>query len=156
MKSLQKTIRALFENEGALHVFFCLVFISLFSIPVIISDNPKAIAVNGMVVCIFLLICIYIGRWCARKWLIHKKFYTFLLNTTLCIVLLSVISSIGSALLFKGDIAGFWLQYLGISIPAVILFVVFGVFVSISRAALLQQINEAKIAKQMKERELEL
>jgi LytS/YehU family sensor histidine kinase len=65
-------------------------------------------------------------------------------------------SAAGAAYMFKGDVGRFFLQNLFICFPISVLFVFFGIAVSLARQAIWMQVKEARIQQEQKESELRL
>lgn len=155
MKQLELFIGKMMASRPLLHVSFCLAFVAVFSISVVLSGNYD-VALAAMVSCAYILTCTYVGRWYGKSWLnraISPPSLPKLLST---FIALSLAGAAGGAYMFKGDIPGYFLQNLAICFPVAVLFVFFGISVALARHSLWIQVKEAKIAQQQKESELRL
>ncbi|MBB6108712.1 Histidine kinase [Mucilaginibacter lappiensis] len=155
MKQLEILIGKLIASRIGVHFFFCLLFVLLFAIPVLFSSNNGILA-PAFFTCLFILACTYTGRWCGKLWLSGGVQAAFLQSLLLGSVLLSLIGATGAALLFKGSIPRYFVEYLFVCFPLVVLFVFLGLAVALVRNSLLKQVNEATLLKEQKESELRL
>ncbi|MES2111350.1 MAG: histidine kinase [Bacteroidota bacterium] len=155
MKQLEVLIGRLIASRIGVHFFFCLFFVLLFAIPVFFSNN-RGILASAFFTCLFILACTYTGRWCGKLWLSGGVQAPFLQSLLLGPLGLSLIGAAGAAFLFKGSIPRYFVEYLIICFPLVILFVFFGLAVALVRNSLLKQVNEATLLKEQKEGELRL
>lgn len=155
MERLELLIGKLISSRFWVHVLFCVAFIFVFSISVLLSGN-KGVAVAGMLTCLFVLGCTYVGRWCGKYWLSTGMHSPFLQKLILGILILSVTGATGSAYMYRGNIPKYFVQYLTVSFPLVVLFVFFGVAISMARNSLLKRVSEAQLLQQQKESELRL
>ena len=152
MKSLQEIIRKLFESKMNIHFAFIILFLATFCLPSLISGLPYAKLFRVFLYGIFLLLCIYSGRWCCRKWLLLNQYQKFIAFSSIVILVLIITGILGSILLTNNSIVAIVITVLF----AVVLFFSLGSFFSITRATILRQLNEARIAQEHKESELQL
>ncbi len=155
MERLEFLIGKLIASRFWVHVLFCVVFVFVFSISVVLSGNQD-VAVAAMFTCLFVLACTYIGRWCGKYWLSVGKHAPFLQKLVLSVQVLSFTGAAGAAYLYKGDILKYFGQYLTVSFPLVVLFIFFGVAAALARNSLFKQISEAQVVREQKESEMRL
>jgi Histidine kinase len=155
MKQLEHLIGKLIASKIGVHVFFCLLFVLLFAIPVVLSDN-RGIEFPALLTCLFILGCTYAGRWSGKRWLSGGIRAPFLRSLLLGVLVLSVTGAAGAAWLFRGSIARYFVQYLAVCFPLVVLFIFLGLSIALVRNSILKQVNEAKIREEQKESELRL
>lgn len=155
MEQLERLIGKLIISRFWVHVLFCVVFVFVFAISVLLSGN-KDVASAAMLTCLFVLACTYVGRLCGKYWLTTGKHAPFLQKLLLGILILSLTGAVGAGYLYKGDILQYFVQYLTFSFPLVVLFICFGVAISLARHSLLKQISEAQLLRQQKESEMRL
>jgi hypothetical protein len=155
MKQLEHLIGKLIASKIGVHVFFCLLFVLLFAIPVVLSDN-RGIGFPALLTCLFILSCTYAGRWSGKRWLSGGIRAPFLRSLLLSVLILSVTGAAGAAWLFRGSIPHYFVQYLAVCFPLVVLFIFFGLSIALVRNSILKQVNEARIREEQKESELRL
>src|SRR5665213_3064068 len=119
MKKLEHLISKLIASKIGVHVFFCLLLVLLFDIPVVLSDN-SGIGFPALLTCLFILGCIYAGRWCGKRWLSGGIRAPFLRSLLLGVVILSVTGAAGAAWLFNASIPHYFVQYLAVCFPLVV------------------------------------
>ncbi|MEJ7678055.1 MAG: histidine kinase [Segetibacter sp.] len=154
---MQEFISKIFSHQRTGHTFFCMVVLLLFVIGIIInSRRVTTVAPRGLLVYLFFLTCVYSGRWLFKRWLETKQYIIqLLLSTILCITVLTFVCTIGISLIFHPinfDIYDYFLM----SFVPVILFLFIGIFITIIHKTFLQQIQNAHIAEQQKQSELNL
>lgn len=101
---------------------------------------------------IFVLMCIYAGRWNSRRWLLSNKLIHLALYSAATIIVFNVIGIIGIRLLSNKVNLAAVITMSGI----VIIFFSLGVLLSIGRATIMRQMREALITQQHRESELQL
>lgn len=152
MKNLQRIVRRLFESKMNIHVAFIIFFLAMFCLPSVISDLPGAKLSKVFLYGIFLLLCMYSGRLCCRRWLLLNEFQKFIAYSCVAITLFSVIGVLGSMLLTNNSTTAILFTVLFV----VVLFFSLGLFFSITRTTILRQLQEAQIMQEQKESELQL
>ncbi len=152
MKSLQEILRKLFESRMNIHIAFVTLFLATFCLPSLISGLPDTKVFRVVLYGIFLLLCIYLGRWCCRKWLLSNEYQKFITFSCIAVFVLIVTGILGSMLLTNNSIIAISITVLF----AVALFFSLGTFFSITRTTILRQLREAQIAQEQKESELQL
>lgn len=152
MKHLQRILRRLFESRLTIHVVFIIFFLVMFCLPSVIIALPAAKVLKVFLYGIFLLLCLYSGKLCCRKWLLKSKFQKFVAWSGVAIVLLCATGIGGSLLLTNNGMTAIVLTVLFV----VVLFFSLGVFFSITRSTILRQLYDAQIMQAQKESELQL
>jgi sensor histidine kinase YesM len=152
MKSLQEALRKLFQSRMNIHFAFIILFLATFCLPTFISGLPSAQLFRIVLYGIFLLFCIYLGRWCCRKWLLSNEYQKFIVFSCIAVLVLTLIGILGSMLLTNNSVVAISITVLF----AVVLFFSLGSFFSITRTTILRQLNEAWIAEKQKDSELRL
>ena len=152
MKRLQELIRKLFEGSLNIHIVFISLFLITFCLPSLILGLPEMKLFRVFLYGFFLLMNIYVGRWCCRKWLLRNQFLKFIVFSSIMILALIIIGLLGSFLLTHNNILAILLT---VSF-AVLLFFSLGSFFSITRTSILRQLNETFILKEQKDSELRL
>jgi len=155
MERLEFWIGKLIASRIWMHSLFCVVFVFVFSIAVILSGNYD-VAFAAMLTCMYVLGCTYVGRWCGKSWLSRGLHAPFLQKFLLSMLGLNLVGAIGAGVLYKGTISEYFVQYLTFSFPVVVLFMFFGVSIALARNSLLKQVSEAQQLQQQKESELRL
>ena len=152
MQRIENLSRKFFESRFAIHIAFIVSFLMLFSLPSVISDNFIEKFYRIILYETFLLVCVYAGRWSCKNWLLSKKYGKFILYSFLVIIILTSIGIAGSKLLTNNGnlVISFTVFFL------VFMFYLFGLFVSLTRNVILQQLKEHDIVKQQTESELRL
>ncbi len=154
VKFLQNVIIRLFESKLSIHVLFCLLLLLLNLSLVFISAHYTRTYPLAIISFLLQLCSVYAGRWICRKWFLWNRLIPFIINTILCIVILSGIGLISFPLVSTDAFIG-W-KYFIISAFTVIPSLLIGIFLSLTRTTLKQQINAVRIAEQHKESELNL
>lgn len=113
-------------------------------------------AVAAMVSCFYILTCTYVGRWYGKSWLNRSAVQVPLLKSILIFLMLVIGGGAGGAYMFKGDVAGYFIQYLFICFPISVLFIFFGIAIALARHVVWMQVTDANILKEQKESELRL
>lgn len=152
MKHFQRILRKLFESRMTIHVVFIIFCLTMFCLPSIINALPATKLSKIFLYGIFLLLCLYTGRWCCRSWLKSSEFQKFLVWSGVAIVLLCATGIFGSRLLTNNSLTAIIVTVVFV----VVLFFSLGVFFSITRTTLLRQLQEARIIQEQKESELQL
>jgi LytS/YehU family sensor histidine kinase len=124
----------------------------MFCLPSLIVVLPATKVLRVFLNGIFLLICLYSGRLCCRKWLLSSEFRKFVAWSGVGIVVLCGAGIGGSLLLTSNGIIAIILT---VSFVAVLFFSL-GVFFSITRTTILRQLHDAQIIQKQKESELQL
>ena len=146
-----------FEKGINIHLVFCLALLFVFMIITFSSQYAISIIPRGIFSYLLLLACAYSGRWLCRRWLRKDNWIVLVISYILTAVLFSFIGVVAYmyflSLKLEGD--NFW--FLFVTIPGfVIMFLVGGGFVAISRAARREQIHRLMVSQQQKESELSL
>ncbi|MCF0063251.1 histidine kinase [Dyadobacter chenwenxiniae] len=155
MKHLESFIGKVMASRTLLHLSFCLAFVGTFSFAVVLSGNLDA-AGAAMISCLYILTCTYVGRWYGKSWLNRSSVQVLVSKSVLIFLTLVLGGAAGAAYMFKGNVAGYFLQNLFICFPISLLFVFFGIAIALARHTLAVQVTEAKIAQEQKESELRL
>ena len=155
MKHLESFIGQVLASRMLLHLAFCLAFVVSFSFAVVLSGNYD-VASEAMISCLYILTCTYVGRQYGKSWLNRSAVQVPVLKSVLLFLMLVLGGAAGAAYMFKGNVAGYFLQNLFICFPISLLFVFFGIAISLARHTLAIQITEAKIAQEQRESELRL
>ena len=152
MKTLQGSVRRFFESRVRIHLAFIILFVVTFCLPSIIVGLPLAKVPRVVVYALFLLLCIYSGRWCCKTWFLSNRYRHFLIYSLIITLVLIVAGILGLAALTNKSILAISLTVLFF----VVLFFLLGSFLSITKTTISRQLNEASIAQQQKESELQL
>lgn len=155
MKQLELLIGKMMSSRTLLHVAFCLAFVAVFSVSVLVSGNHDVV-ITALVSCMYILACTYMGRWYGKSWLSREAKPLSVPSLFLSFLALFLSGAVGAALMFKGNVAPYFLQYLAICFPLSVLFVFLGVVLALARHAFWMQVREAKMAQQQKESELRI
>ncbi len=135
-----------------IHLAFIFLFLATFCLPSLIIGLPGAKLFRVVLYGIFLLFCIYLGRWGCKKWLLSNEYQKFIVFSCIAVLVLAVTGILGSMLLTNNSVIAISITVLF----AVVLFFSLGSFFSITRTTILRQLNEARIAQEQKEGELRL
>ncbi|CAG4997533.1 hypothetical protein DYBT9275_01794 [Dyadobacter sp. CECT 9275] len=155
MEQLERLIARLILSRVWIHVLFCVVFVLVFAVSVVLSGN-KGVASAAMLTCLFVLSCTYAGRWCGKYWLKTGVHASFLQKLLLSILIFSLTGAAGGSYLYRGELFQYFVQYFTVSFPMVILFIFFGIAIALARNSLYRQINEAQVLQKQKESEMRL
>lgn len=157
MKILQETISKLFSHKAIRHVFFCVVVLLLFLIGII--TNAKSfitVAPRGIAVYLFFMACVYSGRWLFKRLPNPKKnIIPVWLSTTGCIAVLTLVCKMGISFIFH-PVKFIFLDLFLISLVLVLFFLFIGISITIFYTTFLQQLQNARIAEEQKQGELNL
>jgi sensor histidine kinase YesM len=152
VKMLQNIAKKIFGSNVLLHVFFILFVFLLLCLISIIGELPSSRILRVIMIGIFLLMCIYAGRWNSRRWLLSNKLFMSAIYATVTIIVLSVIGIIGLRIIPNKLSPALVLTASGF----VFIFFAFGMLLSIGRTTIMRQINEARISQEHRESELQL
>lgn len=155
MKHLELLIGKLLASRPFLHLVFCLAFVAVFSISLILSGNYE-VAGAAIVSCLYILICTYAGRWYGKSWLNRAAVAVSMPKFIFTFGILVLGGATGAAYMFKGRVTGYLLQNLFICFPISLLFVTFGIAIALARHTLTMQVTQAKILQGQRESELRL
>lgn len=155
MKPVDVLASGLIASKTGIHVVFCLTFVAIFSIPVVLSGND-GIAFAAFCCCLYILFSTYLGRWLGKLMSSRNADWPIALGALAVFTSWTVLGAVGAGLLFKGDYWNHFAEYLAVSFPLVVLFAFLGVSVSLVRGSLARQINDANLRQQQKQSELEL
>lgn len=155
MNQIQKIITRLFESRAATHITFCTSVFLFFFIMVQSTAQPSKLAFNAVTIGLFDLLCIYLGRWCARKLLADNQFLPFFLQISVIAIAMTFLAVAGNLYLKIGPPKSLSL-YLTFNFPITLSLIVLGVFLTFTRTTILQRINAAETAQRQKESELNL
>jgi len=152
VKKLQNIAEKIFGSKILIHVFFILFIFLLLYMIAIISGLPASRILRVLMIGVFLLMCIYAGRWNSRRWLLHNKLIKSAIYGTVSIIVLFVIGLIGSQFISNKLSPSLILTVLYF----VLMFFSLGMLLSIGRTTIIRQINEARITQEHRESELKL
>jgi len=152
VKKLQNIAEKIFGSRILIHVLFIFFILSLLYLIAIISELPSSRIFKVIMIGVFLLMCVYTGRWNSRRWLLPNKLMKSAIYATVAIIVLSVIGIIGSQFIpnklspsMVMSVAYFVLMFFSL-----------GMLLSIGRTTIIRQINEARISQEHRESELQL
>ena len=152
MKKLQNIAKRIFGSKAVIHIIFILCVILLFFLIAIVSGLPVSKIFRIFVFSIFILICVYAGRWNSRRWLLSNKLIQLVLYSIVTIIIIAVIGSIGVTIFSNNLNLAIVITISGF----VIIFFLLGILLSIGRTTILRQVREATITQQQRESELQL
>lgn len=152
MKRLQGMLRKFVESKWNIHFAFIILFLTTFCLPAIVIGLPVAKLSRAVVYAMFLLLCLYAGRWGCRKWLLSNEYREYIGFSSLAAVVLMATGMLGLTLLTNNS---FLAIFFTISV-SVLLFFSLGTFFSITRATIFRQLKQARIVQEQKESELRL
>src|SRR6266496_497867 len=152
MKNSPRIVRQLFESKMNIHIAFITFFLAMFCLPAVINGLPGVKLSKVFLYGIFLLLCMYSGRLCCRKWLLLNEFKKFIAYSCVSIVLFFIIGVIGLMLFTRNSTVNILVTVLFV----VVLFFSLGLFFSITRSTILRQLQEARFMQEQKENELQL
>ncbi len=156
MKTLQEFISKLFSQKSTRHLFFCVIVLLLFLTGIITNSRSfNAVAARGLIVYLFFLACVYSGRWLFKRWIGATRYKQLLISTILYTTVLTFICTVGISLIFHPVRFDFYDFFL-ISFVLVVLFLFIGISITIIHTTFVQQIQNARIAEQQKQSELNL
>lgn len=155
MNQIQKIITRLFESRSATHITFCTSVFLFFFIMVQSTVEPSKLAFNAVTIGLFDLLCIYLGRWCARRLLADNQFLPFFLQISVIAIAMTFLAVGGNLYLKIGPPRSLSL-YLTFNFPIALGLIVLGIFLTFTRATIVQRINAAETAQRQKESELNL
>jgi hypothetical protein len=145
-----------FEKGIRIHLFFCLALLFVFVIITFSSRYAISLIPRAIFSYFLLLACAYTGRWICRRWLRKDNWIVLVVYHILATAVFSLIGAVGYMHFLNLELEGS-LLVLFVTIPGfVIIFLVGGGFVAISRAARREQIHRLLISQQQKESELSL
>jgi sensor histidine kinase YesM len=152
MNRLQGLLRNFVESKWNSHFAFIILFLTIFCLPSIIIGLPVGKVSRVIVYAIFLLLCMYAGRWGCRKWLLSNEYQKYISFSCLAAFVLIATGMLGSSMLTNNSLP---VIFLTVTI-AVVLFFSLGTFFSITRSTILRQLKQARIMQEQKESELRL
>ncbi|WP_176885035.1 sensor histidine kinase [Dyadobacter soli] len=155
MKPIDLLVSKLLSSKTGVHMIFCLAFVGIFSIPVVLSGNNQ-VGFAGLCCCLYLLFCTYLGRWLAKLSTRRTPKGSIALLGLVAFSFWTVLGAFGAGLLFKAEPYIHFSEYLAISFPLVVLFGVLGGSVYLVRVSLTRQIKDASLRQQQQQSELEL
>src|SRR6476661_4710217 len=85
MKGLQEVLRKLFQSRKNIHFAFIILFLATFCLPSFISGLPGTKLFRIVLYSIFLLFCIYLGRWCSKRWLLSNEYQKFIVFSCIAV-----------------------------------------------------------------------
>lgn len=145
-----------FEKGIKIHLFFCLALLFVFVIITFSSRYAISLIPRAIFSYFLLLACAYTGRWICRRWLRKDNWIVLVVYYILAIAVFSLIGAVGYMYFLNLELEGSLFVFF-LTIPGfVIIFLVGGGFVAISRAARREQIHRLLISQQQKESELSL
>jgi sensor histidine kinase YesM len=104
--------------------------------------------------CVFFLSCIYTGRALCVKFYLRNKPFHFSLYTVLSLMAIIIIWPLIAKNIF--DSPGDIIEFSVTTLPFLVLGLVMGIFIKLIRASIQKQIQEARIATEQKQSELNL
>lgn len=151
MKGLDGLVLRLVEDRKNIHFVFIPLFLIVFCIPSLIYGLPFSKILNSLLNGMFLMVCLYTGRWGCRTWFLSNAYQNFFAYSFIVTIALILIGILGTSILANN---------ISISISVTIMFFVaifyfLGVFFSITTSTISKQLTEAKIIQQQKESELQ-
>ena len=152
VKKLQNIAEKIFGSKVLIHVLFILFVLLLLYLIAIISGLPSSRILRVLMIGVFLLMCIYAGRWNSRRWLLPNKLIKSAIYGTVTIIVLSVIGIIGSQFIPNKLSPSLVLTVSYF----VLMFFPLGILLSVGRTTIIRQINESKITQEHRESELQL
>ena len=155
MKQLELLIEKMMGSRPLLHFAFCLAFVAVFSVSVLVSGNHDVV-IAALASCFYILTCTYVGRWYGKSWLDRMDRPLSFPKSFLVFLILCLVGAVGGAYMFKGGVASYFLQNLAICFPLAVLFVFLGAMLALARHTFWMQVRDAKMAQQQKESELRL
>lgn len=155
MHKIQEVITRLFESRLASHITFLTGIFLFFLVMVALTDHPSKLVFNAVVIGIFDILCVYAGRWCARRLLADNQFLPFLLRMGVATTAMTFLAVAGDHFLMIGPRRSFG-RYLTFNFPIAGALVVLGIFFTFTRASIIQRIKAAETAQRQKESELSL
>lgn len=145
-----------FEKGIKIHLFFCLALLFVFVIITFSSRYAISLIPRAIFSYFLLLACAYAGRWICRRWLRKDNWIVLVVHYILATAFFSLIGAVGYMYFLNLKLEDS-LVILFVTIPGfVIIFLVGGGFVAISRTARREQIHRLLISQQQKESELSL
>lgn len=149
MKHAGNITLEIFESKIAIHLIFSFFFLGFICCPALFTTIPF---ITTMLSGIFFLLCIYIGRWVCRRWLMNTQLIRFALYSGMMVFSLSLFGILILRQFYKTSNAG-----IIIAIVCIVTgFFIMGSFLSITRSSIIRQMKESAIAKHQKESELKL
>ena len=152
MNATPKRITRLFTTGIRPHLLFLITLFAIVALVTFSSRYYPDLLPRALFIYVFILVCVYSGRWLSSKWLSGKSILLFIL---LSITITGVLSAIG---------IGSWIylstyqseNFFIITPLFTIIFLLLGAGSFIGGTLVKQQINEAKILQRQKESELDL
>jgi len=146
-----------FEKGTRIHLFFCLGLLFVFVIITFGSRYAISIIPRAIFSYFLLLSCTYTGRWICRRWLRKDNWIVLVVSYILATLFFSFVGAVGYMHFLNLEPGGNYLLGIFLAITGfVIVFLVGGGFVSISRTARREQIHRLLVSEQQKESELSL
>jgi sensor histidine kinase YesM len=156
--NLRKDLIAKIADKGTrIHVIFCTALLFLFCILVFSSRYAISLIPRAIVSYLLLLACAYTGRWIWKRWLASDNWLVLIMSYIGAALLYSVIAAFSYMYFLDLRFEGSGLFVMFVTIPGfVIVFLVGGGFVAITRAARREQVRRLLVTQQQKDSELGL
>jgi hypothetical protein len=146
-----------FEKGIRIHLFFCVALLSVFLFITFSSRYAISLIPRAIFSYFLLLACAYTGRWICRRWLRRHNWIVLVVSYLLATGFFSLIGVTGYMYFLHVELQPDTLPFLFLTIPGfVIMFLVGGGFVAVSRTARREQIHRLLISQQQKDSELSL
>lgn len=155
MKPADLLASRLLSSKLGIHALFCLTFVTIFSIPVVLSGN-QGIGLAAIFCCLYILICTYLGRWFGKLLSARRLTASVAVMVIATFSVWTILGAIGAGLLFRGNAKQHFFEYLAICFPLAVLFSFLGISISLVRSSLLRQLQDAHSREQQKQSELDL
>ena len=152
MKRFQQLAKKLFESSISVHLLFIICFLVLFNLPGILNDLPENKLLKVIVYGLFILLCIYSGRWCCKTFLAKNRFHRFFLYSPMIALILFLTGLSGLRLITSNRVE----NIIFVTVAVVGMSFSTGIFLSVTRSALLKQISESNIREEQMRSELKL
>ncbi len=154
MKQLQILTKQLFESKTSVHILFVMFMLSVNILWLITSTRLISFLPYVLLSIVIQFSSIYTGRWIYNKWFRWNYIGSFLGYSIISILLLSGVALVVFNLISSDAFYG--VKYSLISFFTVLPSYLLGVFFSMIRASLQNQIKEAQITQRQQESELTL
>ena len=135
-----------------IHIAFIIFFLAMFCLPAVVNGLPGVKLSKVFLYGIFLVLCMYSGRFCCKRWLVLNEFKKFIVYSCISVALFFITGVIGLMLLTRNGTTAILFTVLFV----VLLFFSLGLFFSITRSTILRQLHEGRIMQEQRESELQL
>lgn len=158
VETLKIAMSKFFEKGSRRHFLFCAGLLSVFCLFIFSNRHYKEIAPRGAFLYLLIVGNIYTARWISKRWLLTNQWMSFIVLNILSTAVFSLVGALGFAwfLGYKAD-GGDDGRFIFLVIPGWLVLSACGAsFMTVTRTALRQQLNEAKLASRQRENELDL